>query len=118
MRKTVFITLAGLTMFFWLGLWTGERTALAQVPPDFTYEDTKPSARVPFSHKVHGTEKGMKCPDCHVKPKLFEMKKFESSPRMKMANINEGQFCGACHNGTKAFGTKDANTCAKCHIKK
>jgi c(7)-type cytochrome triheme protein len=118
MRKSVFLTVAGLTMFFCLGVWAGQHMAFAQVPPDFTYEDTKPSAPVPFSHKLHGTEKGMKCPDCHVKPKLFEMKKFESSARMNMANINEGQFCGACHNATKAFGTKDANTCAKCHVKK
>ncbi len=118
MRKSVFITVAGLTVFLWLGLWAGERTAFSQVPPDFTYEDTKPSAPVTFSHKFHVTEKKMGCPDCHTKPKLFEMKKLAASPKMKMSNINEGEYCGACHNGKKAFGTKDASTCAKCHVKK
>lgn len=118
MRKSVFITVAGLAMFFWLGLWAGERTAFAQVPPDFTYQNTKPSAPVTFSHKFHVTEKKLGCPGCHMKPKLFDMKKFAASSKMKMSNLNQGQYCGACHNGKKAFATKDAKNCAKCHVKK
>ena len=118
MKKRVFITITGLTTFFLLGLWSGEHKTFAQVPPDFTYEDTKPSAPVVFSHKVHSAEKKMQCPDCHAKPKLFEMKKFQASPKMNMANINEGQFCGGCHDGTKSFAAKDPKNCGKCHVKK
>jgi c(7)-type cytochrome triheme protein len=34
-----------------------------------------------------------------------------------MKDINEGKFCGTCHNGTKAFSSKDPANCAKCHQK-
>jgi len=102
-------------------LWLGTHPALGAeipVPKDFSYEETKPLGPVPFSHKFHVTEKKLQCPECHVKPKLFEMKKLAASPQMKMANLNEGEFCGTCHNGTKAFATKDAKACARCHVKK
>jgi c(7)-type cytochrome triheme protein len=33
---------------------------------------------------------------------------------MTMKDMEAGKFCGACHNGTKAFAVKD---CAKCHKK-
>lgn len=88
------------------------------VPPDFSYEETKPLGPVPFSHKFHVTEKKLQCPECHIKPKIFEMKKLAASPKMKMANLNEGEFCGACHNGKRSFSTKDAKSCARCHVKK
>jgi len=46
------------------------------------------------------------------------MKKLAASPDMTMAKLNEGQFCGACHNGTRAFPTKDMKACTRCHVKK
>ena len=55
--------------------------------------------------------KGLKCSECH--PKIFKMKK--GSAKFTMSEINDGKFCGACHNGTKAFAPKD--NCTKCHIK-
>ncbi len=66
--------------------------------------------KVMFDGKVHA-DKGLKCNDCHTK--LFPMKKTE----LKMATMNEGKECGACHNGEKAFSVKDAKDCAKCHKK-
>ena len=36
---------------------------------------------------------------------------------MTMKDMEAGKGCGACHNGTKAFGVKDAASCAKCHKK-
>lgn len=86
------------------------------VPPDFSYEDTKPQAPVPFSHKFHVTEKKLQCPECHTK--VFQMKKMAASKDMTMAKLNGGEFCGNCHNGKKAFSTKEAKDCAKCHVKK
>lgn len=114
-------TVAGMVLLlgilsFWLA--SSPVTGQVPIPPDFSYEDTKPLTPVPFSHKLHVTEKKLQCPDCHTKPKLFEMKKLAASPKMKMANLNEGEFCGNCHNGTKAFATKDAKVCARCHVKK
>ena len=65
--------------------------------------------KVVFDGKVHA-DKGLKCPDCH--PKTFAMKK---GATMKMADMNEGKFCGACHDGKKAFKANDDANCAKCH---
>src|SRR3990172_11648738 len=84
------------------------------VPPDFSYEETKPLGAVPFSHKFHVTEKKLQCPDCHTK--VFQMKKMAASKDMTMAKLNAGEFCGKCHNGKKAFATKEAKDCAKCHV--
>jgi c(7)-type cytochrome triheme protein len=70
--------------------------------------------KVTFDAKAHA-DKGLKCAECHTKPKLFEMKKGKDQITMK--DMNEGKFCGSCHNGTKAFKSSDAANCAKCHKK-
>ena len=73
-------------------LWLGQNLAVGAeipVPKDFSYEETKPLGPVPFSHKLHVTDKKLQCPECHTKP--FEMKKV-ASPKMTMANLNEGEF--------------------------
>lgn len=100
-------------------LWAGSVPVLGAevpVPPDFSYEDTKPLGPTPFSHKSHVTEKKLQCPECHTK--IFQMKKMAASKEMTMTKLNAGEFCGACHNGKKAFSTKEAKDCAKCHVKK
>lgn len=102
-----------------LALWLDAKLALGgevPVPPDFFYEETKPLDPVPFSHKSHVTGKKLQCPECHTKP--FQMKKLAASPQMTMKVLNEGEFCGNCHNGKKAFSTKEAKDCSKCHQKK
>jgi c(7)-type cytochrome triheme protein len=68
--------------------------------------------KVTFDGKVHA-DKGLKCNDCHTK--IFQMKK--GSTTMKMDDIKAGKFCGACHDGTKAFKASDAANCGKCHKK-
>lgn len=109
---------AALSLLIGVSVWLVAGVAVSQmpVPPDFSFEETKPLAAVTFSHKFHVTEKKLQCPECHVKP--FQMKKGTASAEMTMAKLNEGEFCGKCHNGTKAFATKDAKSCAKCHVKK
>lgn len=67
--------------------------------------------KVIFDGKAHA-DKGQKCSDCH--PKLFQMKK--GGPKITKAEHVEGKFCGACHDGKKAFDQGDAN-CGKCHKK-
>ncbi len=101
-----------------IALWMSPNPALSQqapVPKDFTFDQTKPLGPVTFSHKFHVTEKKLQCPDCHTK--IFQMKRVAAS-QMKMANLNKGEYCGTCHNGKKAFGTKDTKDCGKCHAKK
>lgn len=83
------------------------------VPAGKTVEfDPKGAGKVIFDGKIHA-EKGNKCAACH--PAVFKMKK--GADVITMKDMNEGKFCGACHNGTKAFSTKDAANCAKCHKK-
>jgi len=66
--------------------------------------------KVVFEGKIHA-DKGFKCNDCHTK--IFPMKK----TTLTMAEMNAGKECGTCHNGEKAFSTKDAANCGKCHKK-
>jgi c(7)-type cytochrome triheme protein len=86
------------------------------IPKDFSYEETKPMPPVTFKHEFHVTQKKLQCTECHTK--LFQMKKGTASPQMTMEKLNAGEFCGTCHNGTKAFATKDAKTCTRCHAMK
>jgi len=82
------------------------------VPAGKTVEFASPKGKVTFSGKAHA-DKGLKCADCHSKPKLFEMKK--GGDKITMAAMNEGKFCGTCHDGTKAFSVKAPADCVKCH---
>jgi c(7)-type cytochrome triheme protein len=82
------------------------------VPPGKTVEFAGGgNGKVVFSGKTHAAA-GLKCGDCHTK--IFPMKKTEGV--FKMADMKTGKYCGACHDGTKAFST-DAANCTKCHKK-
>lgn len=59
-----------------------------------------------FDHASHA--KRSSCEDCH--PGIFIMKK--GMDKVTMEDIYKGQFCGACHNGKRAF---DAQNCTACH---
>ena len=85
---------------------------LMAVPPGKTLDYSSSKGKVTFDGKAHA-DKGLKCADCHTKPKLFEMKK--SGDKMTMAAMNEGKFCGSCHDGKKAFSVKAPADCVKCH---
>ena len=79
--------------------------------------DGKGAGKVVFEGKMHaGKDAGkdtLKCADCH--PKLFQMKKGVNV--MTKKDMEAGKYCGACHNGVRAFGVKDPATCVKCHKK-
>lgn len=86
----------------------------AKGPKDFDYKGGD-QGKVTFSHEKHAG-KNPKCTDCHVK--VFKMKMGTTVPDgMKMAAMEGGQFCGACHNGQASFSVKDKATCNKCHVK-
>ena len=61
-----------------------------------------------FSHSLH-LEMDFGCDDCH--PDLFIPKK--DGNNMTMAAMNDGEQCGACHDGDTAFSTK--GDCTTCH---
>ena len=105
MKKTVLILTVIVALAF-----VGSAFA---VPKGKTVEFTGGAAgKVVFDGTKHA-EKDLKCNSCHTK--IFPMKKEDG--KFKMKDMEEGKACGACHDGTKAFGVKDKEGCAKCHKK-
>ncbi|HSB70518.1 MAG TPA: cytochrome c3 family protein [Candidatus Methylomirabilis sp.] len=88
--------------------------AMAQMkgPADFEFAGGA-QGKVVFSHEKHAA-KSPQCTACHTK--LFKMAKGQRSA-LKMADMNNGQACGSCHDGKTAFSVKEAADCAKCHKK-
>jgi len=70
----------------------------------FTYKATVYPAE--FNHKSHDTR--FRCSECH--PKIFLMK--YGSSKMTKGDMYRGNYCGACHDGKKAF---PLTACNKCH---
>lgn len=69
----------------------------------FTYASSALPAK--FNHESHAKQG---CRECHTA--IFQMKK--GSARITMDAIYHGRYCGACHNGKKAFASSQ---CARCH---
>ncbi|GER92713.1 cytochrome C [hot springs metagenome] len=61
-----------------------------------------------FDHEAHA--KMFNCKDCH--PNIFLMS--AGATRVTMKDIYSGAYCGACHDGKKAFASSE---CVKCHNK-
>lgn len=76
------------------------------VPPGKKIVYECPNGNVTFDGTSH---KSFKCSECH--PSIFKMKAKEEKITMK--SIYEGKYCGACHNGNKAFAPQ--GNCKKCH---
>jgi c(7)-type cytochrome triheme protein len=63
-----------------------------------------------FNHDLHATMYNS-CKECH--PKLFLMS--SGTSRITMNDIENGAYCGACHNGESAFPSSE---CSRCHTMK
>lgn len=74
---------------------------------------TKPLESVIFSHQDH-LQKNTSCSTCHSG--LFEMEALyaEKNTDFNMDSLYKGKYCGACHNGKKAFASD--TQCARCHL--
>jgi c(7)-type cytochrome triheme protein len=70
--------------------------------------------KVIFNHKIHTVDAGLSCESCHND--IFTMKTGTAlkSGNLTMAAMAEGQFCGACHDGSTAFAT--TTQCGSCHL--
>ncbi len=88
-------------------------SALAVVPGQKVEYAGGDAGKVVFSGDTHGVKQGMKCNDCHPKP--FGMKK--GSFKMTKEDHGKAEYCGICHDGTKAFSQSAEADCGKCHIK-
>ncbi len=74
---------------------------------------TQPLESVFFSHQDH-VRKGTTCATCHSG--LFEMEALNAQKNkdFTMDSLYRGKYCGACHNGKKAFASD--TQCARCHL--
>jgi c(7)-type cytochrome triheme protein len=83
----------------------------ASGPPAIAFTpDPNSPGPVTFVHAAH-LARGAKCADCH--PRLFAMQKGKA--KLGMESMGEGQTCGVCHDGQKAFGVMDGDKCTACH---
>ncbi len=86
----------------------------AEAPGDIQFErqagEGKEAAFPPaiFQHWLHRVR--YRCDACH--DSLFEMKRGATPVTMEL--IAEGEACGACHNGIRAFDDSFQN-CSRCH---
>lgn len=64
-----------------------------------------------FPHWVHRIR--YRCYACHPAP--FEMK--AGGTKITMDAIQDGKFCGACHNGKVAWAVS-FDSCNRCHVGK
>ena len=89
-------------------------TVAIAVPAGKTLDFAKsPMGTVIFSGQVH-KDAGIKCMECHNKDMFPKMK--QGTVAITMEQIYDGQFCGVCHNGQRAFEAK--KNCNRCHGKK
>jgi len=79
---------------------------------DITFSTVGNEGRVVFSHEDHLQKHDLMCKQCH--PGLFRMKAGSDGP-VTMSAMADGKFCGACHDGGKAFDANSDSECDKCH---
>ena len=69
-------------------------------------EETPPAVFPHWFHRIR-----FRCYVCH--PAIFEMK--AGANKITMDAIDEGKFCGICHNGKIAWESS-FDTCNRCHV--
>ena len=114
----------GLISFFLLStviIWASNQPTEQEEPydedtygPEAPIVWTKPMKSVQFSHKEHTLAADLSCDDCH--DDLFEMESgaAEEYDDFNHAAMDEGNYCGACHDDSMAFSTE--SYCGSCHI--
>lgn len=80
--------------------------------PEATIVWEKPTKAI-FSHKVHTMDAGITCDACHDDLFTMETGAVLATGKMTMAAMEEGKYCGACHDGKTAFASN--TQCASCH---
>jgi c(7)-type cytochrome triheme protein len=84
----------------------GDCVTCHTIAVDITIQ-TENVGKVMFSHDIHTGMFG--CGECH--PGVFQAQNNSNHTTMKA--MEEGKSCGACHDGSTAFGV--AGDCATCH---
>lgn len=119
-----FFAVLGLISFVLLSaviIWASNQPAEQEEPydedtygPEAPIVWTKPMKSVQFSHKEHTLAADLSCDDCH--DDLFEMETgaAEEYDDFNHSSMDEGNYCGACHDDSMAFSTE--SYCGSCHI--
>lgn len=107
--RTLFITIAVLSLVAFGVAYGQKKVGGGEIKYESKGANLGP---VTFSHASHVEKHKAKCNDCHTK--LFKMKKGD---KLTQASFKEGKYCGACHNGQKAFSAWAEADCNKCHKK-
>ena len=114
------LSLMTVLIFSGVAIFASNQPAEEQEPYD---EDTygpedpivwsKPLQSVTFSHKTHTMDAELACDDCH--DEFFEMEAgaAEEMDDFNMESLDEGNYCGACHDGSTAFASD--TQCGSCH---
>ena len=106
MRKALFFSIGMLVAFGALMLverfssTAAEKPSKPKIKATVVFPAAKGSEYLPvaFSHNSHARFGYKKCTDCHDN-KMFSDDKSLNSNQITMNAINEGKFCGTCHNG-------------------
>ena len=106
-RVLALATLVGLTLAT-----AGVAQDLPRLPGPIKMTRTGDSpGRVLFTHATHVDASAPACTTCH--PREFRILKVSSRRApVTHAAMDKGRYCGACHDGKKAFALDD---CAACH---
>jgi c(7)-type cytochrome triheme protein len=86
------------------------------LPRSFTFPRHRMSPnRVTFSHERHVAREGMagSCRTCHQDQFSIRRPGVALSGEIDHAAMDRGELCGGCHDGRKAFSTRD--NCLRCH---
>lgn len=78
------------------------------------HQSAESPGQVTFNHSTHvGMQAKPECTACH--PKAFRILKADAGkrPAITHAAMEKGAYCGACHDGKKAFALQD--DCTNCH---
>lgn len=75
---------------------------------------TKPVKAVIFKHETHTEEMGLDCESCHSDFFLMQAGAAQEKDDFTMESLYEGNYCGACHDGSTAFASN--TRCTSCHI--
>lgn len=82
-----------------------------RLPSPIVFEDESAPDPVVFDHDSHFSLSGGSCLVCHPSP--FSL--LHPAHRTDHASMDDGRSCGLCHDGRKAFSTRDSDNCTVCH---
>jgi c(7)-type cytochrome triheme protein len=83
-----------------------------RLPKDARYLPAGDEAEpVVFRHATHFPAAERRCDGCHTG--LFKM--LAAAGKTSHAEMEAGRSCGSCHDGKRAFGLKDLESCETCH---